>query len=205
MSEPRTICVGCGTEVEDGDIFCVPCHEGISQRKPMRFAYADPPYIGQAKKHYSKEAEAAGRVAIEVDHWKLVSELMRYDGWALSLSTPSLRQIMAMVPDDVRVGAWVKPFASFKKGVNPGYCWEPVIFWGGRPLPTGDGIPTVRDYVSANITIKRGVAGAKPEPFCVWLFQMLGMRHDDEFVDLFPGSGAVTRAWEKWRSQLEVA
>ena len=34
----------------------------------MRFAYADPPYIGQAKKHYDCE---------EVDHWELTRRLSR--------------------------------------------------------------------------------------------------------------------------------
>jgi hypothetical protein len=171
----------------------------------VRFAYADPPYIGQARKHYRKEAAADGRVASEVDHAALVRHLTEYDGWALSCSSPSLQQILALCPSTVRVGAWVKPFASFKKGVNPGYCWEPVIFWGGRKLPTGDGTPTLRDFVSANITLKRGVSGAKPEDFCVWLFRFLGMQWDDEFHDLYPGSGAVTRAWDKWRNQLAVA
>lgn len=167
----------------------------------MRFAYADPPYVGMAKKHYAKEAAANGRVASEIDHGELIIWLSQYDGWALSLSSPSLKQILALCGNDVRVGAWVKPFASFKPNVNPGYCWEPVIFWGGRKL--GRDVPTVRDFVSANITLQRGVSGAKPEPFCVWLFQMLGMRPDDEFTDLFPGSGAVSRAWEKWRKQTE--
>lgn len=166
----------------------------------MRFAFADPPYIGQAKKHYTREAAADGRIAAEVDHAQLVGQLMAYDGWALCLSSPTLKQILSLCPDDVRIGAWVKPFASFKPNVNPGYCWEPVIFWGGRPL--GRDVPTVRDYVSANITLQRGVSGAKPETFSVWVFQMLGMKPEDELDDLFPGSGAVTSAWEKWRAQI---
>jgi len=28
----------------------------------------------------------------------------------------------------------------------------------------------------------------------------MGMRPDDELVDLFPGTGAVTRAWEEYRN-----
>ena len=42
------------------------------------------------------------------------------------------------------------------------------------------------------------VIGQKPEPFCRWLFEWLGARPDDTFHDLFPGSGAVGRAWENW-------
>ena len=96
----------------------------------MRFAYADPPYIGQAKRHYSADPRCA-----EVDHAALIERLIgEYpDGWALSLSSPSLRQILALCPARVRVMAWVKPFCSFKVNVNPAYAWEPVIVMGGRP------------------------------------------------------------------------
>jgi hypothetical protein len=124
------------------------------------------------------------------------------DGWALSLHVPSLRQILPLCPDDVRVCSWVKPFASFKKNVRRAWTWEPVIVRGGRPLP--DGAETVRDYVAAGITLQRGFGGAKPDKFCRWLFAFLGMEPDDEFVDLFPGSGAVTRAHEAWRNQYAL-
>lgn len=101
-----------------------------------------------------------------------------------------------------RVGAWVKPFASFKPGVNPGYCWEPLIWCGGGKL-TRDA-PTVRDFCAESITMRRGFPGAKPEAFCFWLFELLGMTAGDEFHDLFPGSGAVGRAWAEYRRRLTV-
>ena len=170
----------------------------------MRFAYADPPYMGMAKKHYRHDPQCA-----EVDHAELIARLLPYDGWALSCSSPSLRHILPLCPDDVRIGAWVKPFHVFKKGVRPAYAWEPVIFCGGRnknhpPPPKGGPATTPRDFVSANITLKRGLVGAKPEAFCFWLFDLLGMQPDDAFDDLFPGSGAVTEAWEKWQNQLRL-
>jgi hypothetical protein len=160
----------------------------------MRFAYADPPYIGQAGKHYSDDPDCA-----EVDHEELLQRLLRYDGWALSCSSPSLKQILALppCPDDVRIGAWVKPFCSFKPNVNPAYAWEPILFYGGRKR--GRDLPTIRDWVSCNITLKRGLCGVKPDPVSFWLFEILGMQPDDEFFDLFPGSGAVSVAWETWR------
>lgn len=159
----------------------------------MRFAYADPPYIGQAKKHYSHDPNCA-----EVDHEQLVARLNEYDGWALSLSSPTLQTILAMCPEDVRVMAWVKPFCAFKKNVNPAYAWEPVIVRGGRKR--GKELPTVRDWVSENITLRKGLSGVKPMRFSMWLFETLGMLPDDEFDDLFPGSGAVTDAWTAWRA-----
>jgi site-specific DNA-adenine methylase len=49
----------------------------------LRGAYADPPYIGQSKKHYGDHPDYAG----EVDHEELIWTLQRhYDCWALSLS-----------------------------------------------------------------------------------------------------------------------
>lgn len=159
----------------------------------MRVAYADPPYIGQAKRHYGNDPRCA-----EVDHAELIERLNGYDAWALSLSSPSLKQIIAMCPDDVRVMAWVKPFCSFK-GVNPAYAWEPVIVRGGRKYKRADmkrlDKYTARDWVSANITMRRDTHGAKPAKFCNWLFDVLGMEPGDEFDDLFPGSGAVGAAW----------
>lgn len=163
----------------------------------MKIAYADPPYIGQAKKHYSHDPQCA-----EVDHAELIEKLNTYDAWALSLSSTTLKQILALCPDDVRVMVWVKPFASFKPNVNPAYAWEPVITRGGRKL--GRNIPTIRDWIAENITMQKGLCGVKPIGFCWWLFGVLGAKPSDEFYDLFPGSGAVTHAWLSWKSQKNI-
>lgn len=61
---------------------------------------------------------------------------------------------------------------------------------------------TVRDWVSVGITLQRGLSGVKPEAFCFWLFEVLGMERGDDLVDLFPGSGAVTQAWERYKQQF---
>jgi len=159
----------------------------------MRFAYADPPYTGQAKKHYGPEAR-------EVNHRLLIAHLEEFDAWALSLSSPSLPTILSMCPKDVRIGAWVKPFAVFKPGVDPAYAWEPIIYKTARKWSREQS--TCRDWVSANITLKRGLVGVKPEAFCFWLFDLLGARPGDDFHDLFPGSGAVTKAWEQYCEQV---
>lgn len=159
----------------------------------MRFAYADPPYPGQAQKHYGPDAR-------EVNHRFLVRHLCDdFDGWALSTGSTMLRQVLELCPDDVRIGAWVKPMAFFKRGVNPAYAWEPVIFRGGRKREIEE--YTRRDWVSASVTFGRGVPGAKPERFCFWIFELLNVKPGDEFVDLFPGSGAVTEALDKWMRQ----
>lgn len=150
----------------------------------MRLAYADPPYIGQAHRYVENE---------EVDHTELVERLRGYDGWALSCSSPSLGQLLPLAPG-ARIAAWVKPFASFKPGVNPGYCWEPVLFQSGRKRTRKE--PTVRDFISCNITIKKGLCGAKPEAFCNWILDLIGWQPGDVLDDLFPGTGVMGRVVE---------
>lgn len=166
----------------------------------MKFAYADPPYIGQAKKRYSADPQCA-----EVDHADLLSRLdMEYpDGWALSLSSPSLKQILTLCPDDVRVMAWVKPFCAFKANVNPAYAWEPVIVHGGRRR-TDRREPTIRDWVSEVITLRKGLCGAKPPAFCFWLFDVLNVRKGDTVDDLFPGTGVVSRSLEVYLAKTDL-
>ena len=155
----------------------------------MRFCYADPPYIGQAHRYPEKT---------EVDHEELIAHLNKYypDGWALSLSSTTLKQVLAMCPDDVRVMAWVKPWASFKPNVNPAYAWEPVIVRGGRPR--GRDQLTIRDWIPANITMQKGLVGAKPPEFCHWILHVLNVQWGDEFIDLYPGTGAMTEAFRQF-------
>lgn len=167
----------------------------------MIFAYVDPPYPGESKRHYGNHPDYAG----EVDHAALIASLVSDypDGWALSTKSTALRDLLPLCPPTVRVAAWVKPFASFKPGVNPAYAWEPVIFSGGRKRDRS--VNTVRDWVSACITLQRGTHGAKPDAFCYWLFTLLGMQRGDTLVDLYPGSGAVSDAWEQYQRQLSGA
>jgi hypothetical protein len=171
----------------------------------MRLAYADPPYLGCGKL-YSKEHPQAQDWDDWRTHAQLIARLVREfpDGWALSCSTPSLRLLLPMCPGDVRIGAWVKPFAVFKPNVNPAYAWEPVIWRGGRAKRSREE-QTVRDWTAVNITLRRGLTGAKPDGFCFWLFALLGAHRGDEFVDLFPGSGAVSEAWSTWTRQRRLA
>lgn len=148
----------------------------------MRFAYADPPYVGQGHRYPEQQ---------EVDHALLIAHLeLEYpDGWALSCSSPSLKVILPICPPDVRVMAWVKPFAVFKPNVGVAYAWEPVIVHGGRRRTRQQ--PTVRDWTSCNITLKKGLVGAKPEAFCYWLLDVLNFQEGDTLDDVYPGTGIV--------------
>lgn len=167
----------------------------------MRFAYADPPYLGCCRL-YQHDHGDDGCCWDELDtHKVLIGRLYDDypDGWAMSASSPSLRQLLPLCPDDVRVAAWVKPFHVFKKGVRPAYAWEPVIFRGGRndkhpPPEKGGKQTTPRDWFSHNILLKKGLTGAKPPAFCDWVMDLLNVQAGDKLVDVFPGTGAMTNA-----------
>jgi hypothetical protein len=164
----------------------------------LRFAYADPPYLGMGAKFYASHHEDASDADSPAWHAELIDRLVGEfpDGWALSCSSPSLRVLLPMTPDDTRVAAWVKPFHAFKKGVRPAYAWEPVLFRGGRnhkppAPPKGGKAITPRDWVSANMTLRKGLPGAKPPEFCRWVLDLLGYQAGDELVDVFPGTGIM--------------
>jgi len=47
------------------------------------------------------------------------------------MGSTTLRLMLPWCPECVRVGAWVKPFAAFKRNVRIAYTWEPVLFKPG--------------------------------------------------------------------------
>ena len=108
----------------------------------MRFAYADPPYVGCG--HYYPEKAEVDQIAL-ID--RLIGDYP--DGWALSCSSPSLQRLLGACPRDVRVMAWVKPFAVFKPNVGVAYAWEPVIVRGGGGAH-GSSTPCVIGCASAS-------------------------------------------------------
>lgn len=170
----------------------------------MKFAYADPPYYGQGKKHYAKHHALAAECDDLDWHEALIYRLMREyrDGWALSCTSGNLHYLLSFCDKDCRIMAWVKPFAVFKPNVNPAYAWEPVIIWGGRKR--GRDIPTVRDWCSANITLKKGLTGAKPVAFCNWILECLNVQPGDTVDDLFPGTGVMQKSFEQFISPKNV-
>ena len=169
----------------------------------MRFAYADPPYLGQCLRYGHPHQDGCWNHL--ATHRGLIDWLIRDfpDGWALSLSSPSLRDILPMTPTEARVAAWGKPYASFKPGVRPSYAWEPVIFVGGRnpsrgyvhvvsPEAAAGALHTPQDFCFAPASRGRGLSGAKPELVCRWILDLLGFRSgEDEIVDIFPGTGVM--------------
>ena len=166
----------------------------------MRIAYADPPYPGCAHL-YKDHPDYEG----EVNHGELAKRLMGdYDGFVLHTASTTLQEVLRYFPDDyVRVMSWVKPFAAFKRNVSVAYAWEPVIVRAARK-PVVSGRIVMRDWVSASITMKKGLAGAKPEAVIRWAFEMVGATPGDSLDDLYPGTGIVGETWDAWSREIPM-
>jgi hypothetical protein len=159
---------------------------------PRKIGYADPPYPGKSG-YYKDHPDYGG----EVDHAELIASLEAcYDGWALSTSSVALPTVLGLCPPKVRVAAWFRGSRPTSSRF-PLQAWEPVIYRPARaevsPRPGDDALV----HVSRPRTTDPGrVIGAKPAAFCQWLFELLAAQAQDDFVDLFPGSRGVMRAWE---------
>jgi hypothetical protein len=181
----------------------------------MRFAYADPPYLGRAEYYRAHHPDAMSWNAPET-HRALIDRLQAEfpDGWVMSLSERSLRTILPMCPAEARVGAWMTDRPRFAgKAVAVRKHFEPVIFMGGRPYRAADFIVTAQQrlpagqprYAMVKQDIRAGkiFLGRKPTAFAMWVFDLLGLTGEDEFVDLFPGSGSIGAAYSEWLSARE--
>lgn len=157
------------------------------------FAYADPPYLGCGAKLYGNfHSDAA-----DWDDPQMHRDLMEYlvdsfpDGWAISLHTPSLPLYVSLMPNDARVGAWVKTWHQIRPTTTQ-FAWEPVIW--RTSVKDGKRSPMVRDWYAGAATRKRGLPGAKPEGFNRWVLNLLGFDpYTDKLLDMFPGTGGMER------------
>lgn len=166
---------------------------------PGTFRYADPPYPGTSSKYYRDEPSFAG----EVDFPRLILELTTAHekgetlGWALSTSARSLRELLPLCPAEARVCAWVKPIGVSSRTYGLHNTWEPLIVVVGRHRRPGK-----RDWLRAMPARLGGtLPGRKPIAFCAWLFDVLGMLPGDTLIDMFPGTGIVSRAWRELSSR----
>lgn len=155
----------------------------------MRFAYADPPYLGCARLYYAHHPEAHDWDD-PATHAGLAARLCNEypDGWVLSCNPRDLGMYLRVLPDDVRVGAWCKTWHQIRPTTTQ-FAWEPVIWRGGRK--DNKRVPMVRDWLQANATRQRGLPGAKPDTFNRWVLDLLNFQEGDVLDDLFPGTGGM--------------
>jgi hypothetical protein len=230
--QPRRVCEWCGAELHEHDdgaqLSIVPgrkrrkdarfcpgnrCRQAAHRfgrhlrraaraSEPMRLAYADPPYPGKAGL-YRGHPDYAG----EVDHRELLSRLQTYDGWALSTSESGLREVVlpVLLEENIpfRIASWHRG-ARRVRSAWPVSAWEPVVYAGGRRVPSLTAADDALSYVARpRLTDPGRVVGAKPAAFAFWLFGLLGAAPGDVFHDLYPGSGGIGRAWKLFEASPE--
>jgi len=156
----------------------------------MKFAYADPPYLGQGWRNYYGQGFKCRDYSEVGAHVALIDRLRDEfpDGWAMSASSTSVRTLFPYMPRDVRLAVWNRPDGQPFPGTRVIHSWEPVFY-----RTSSESGPRVRDCMKA-ASPRNGFPGAKPQDFVAWVWAMLGGTNADELVDLFPGSGAVTQA-----------
>lgn len=162
----------------------------------MRFAYADPPYLGQGKRYAHLHPDAliwndpAAHVAL-VD--RLEAEYP--DGWAVSLCpTPAALSVYAGLGRYLAV--WVRPGMSAPPNGRVNLGVELVIYKTTVPNTREHG-PVVSNYlIMGGPNQHQGKhTGTKPVEFCRWVLDLLGYDPDaDELDDLFPGEGSMAHA-----------
>lgn len=183
----------------------------------MKFAIADPPYLGRAALWYGGKGRSkqgtVGRAAGRGDqtpefhpdaarwddpqsHLDLIARMVaEFDGWALSASAKTLRLIAAGIPARAHIAVWHVTNA-IPDGGRVSHRWEPVIVSipdERRARGTGW---DVHDVLTCAHPVA-GFVGSKPEAWTRWVLDMLGYRpHEDTLTDLFAGSGSVSRASE---------
>ena len=175
----------------------------------LKYAIADPPYLGRAVRYYG-EGGRGGRNRKQADnhpeafiwdkpetHKELAKNLLEnYDGFAIALSVHSLSTYLDVLETEsengIRVGVWHRPNAV-PSGSRIFNNWEPVIFKIPKCRKGRFSGPHISDVLTCNI-VKNGFIGSKPKDWVFWCLDVLGATENDLVDDLFHGSGAVAEA-----------
>jgi hypothetical protein len=175
-----------------------PCDLVAEVRK--RFGFADPPYPGLSRKYYGKEVTFAG----EVDHRELIERMLAEfpDGWALCTSAKALRAVWLQCPPETRLSIFNRGSRACVS-YHARSAYEAVLIYGGRErkMEPSEVLDDVLTWGGRQHSHPDALVGMKPAPFCEWVFRQLGAQRGDELVDIFPGSGAVSRAWRIYSGQ----
>ena len=170
--------------------------DSVAPGRPLRLAYADPPYPGKAWP-YRDHPDYGG----EVDHAALIAELSDYDRLGVVHLGPGAARRAGAVPRPMS-GSLPGATANDRPGAG-GRCTpgSQSSTRGGRQLIGGARrVDSIVCGVAPLDTLPGRVLGAKPAAVCRWIFTLLGACPGDTLDDLFPGSGAVGRGWAVFTS-----
>jgi len=196
--------------------------------QPLRLAYADPPYPGLSRKYYADHPDFAGEVdhpaliaslAAEYDGWALSTSAAALP--AVLASCPPGVRVAAWVRGERPNRRSRGPQNGWEPVVFAGGRLRVATAGATRSASTGDAssrsaaiadgsnrgdasgeysrrVDTLIYRPGVRTTDPGRVIGAKPAAFIRWVFDLLGALPGDEFVDVFPGSGGVGRAWDAY-------
>lgn len=178
----------------------------------MRFAYADPPYLGQGASRYGHLHSDAAIWDDPATHLGLIERLEdEYpDGWAISTSTMP-DALMCYVGNGRELAIWVRPgWQGSIPQARIMHNIEAVFFRTSVPNTKAAGPIVTKSLVcdpkQGHHVTQNGKAthtGTKPPPFCRWVLDLLGFDPNrDVLDDLFPGEGAMSRAVAQHRLDL---
>lgn len=202
--------------------------------QPLRLAYADPPYPGLSRRYYESHPDYAGEVdhaeliaslSAAYDGWALSTSAAALPE-VLALCPPGTR--VAAWHRGERPTRSRGPLNAWEPVLYRGGRLHV-----GQACTTGSGcnrdasdvderrVAIAGEHDASEISARRvdslvyrpgvrstdpgRVIGAKPAVFCRWVFDLLGALPGDEFVDVFPGSGGVSRAWAIYSSTDPLA
>lgn len=168
----------------------------------MKFAYADPPYLGQGASRYGHLHPDAAIWDDPATHTALVERLEdEYpDGWAISL-TSQPASVMAYVGPGRELAVWHRRgWRTPRPQLRISQNYELVLYRTSVPnmKDRGPMVANVFTLGGQNWQLsKDGLThtGTKPAQFCHWVLDLLGYDPGrDQLDDLFPGEGSMTRA-----------
>ena len=163
----------------------------------MKFAYADPPYFGQGKKLYGNLHPEAAIWDDKQSHLDLINSMdAEYDGWAMSCNPAELHWILEG-RSNIRVCVWAKTFHQIRPLASVQYAWEPVLICNPRKVANRK--PMVRDWMACARSNRKGLVGAKPDAFNVWVLDLLGFDpNQDTITELFPGTEGMKKVLQTY-------
>jgi hypothetical protein len=194
--------------------------------RPMRFAYCDPPYPGKA--HYYPEASEVDHAALirrlaiaYPDGWALSTsaEALRYVWqwcpfarlcvWVKAPRVVKTKRLTCSFEALLVAGGRDRRLAVADRSTCDVLLADPQgasEYSGDTSPPAGADGSRDTSLAVGDALIYRGrhrafpgaMVGMKPPAFAEWMFRLLGALPGDTLDDLFPGSGAITEAWERF-------
>jgi len=103
---------------------------------------------------------------------------------------------------DVRVCVWAKTFHQIRPLCSVQYAWEPVLLKSPRNIKNRK--PMIRDWLACARSMRKGLVGAKPAEFNVWILDLLGFDPDQDSIDdIFPGTGGLSQVLKTYETTIQ--